>query len=110
MEQLINRIRFFHFISGVLVSQQADPVCGHCKAFANTVRWTVEGISNLQAGEASEKGRVPQEILLLLSEAGRKTADISVADDAVGQKKAGNCMMPKGLCFVKIPKSIMEKL
>lgn len=106
MEQLINRIRFFHLISGVLVSQQADPLCGRCKAFANTVMWAREGISKTRSDEI----KLPQDILMLLSEAERRTTAIIVPVDAMGQKKAGNCMMPKGICFVKIPKSIMEEL
>lgn len=104
MEQLVNRIRFFHFISGVLVSQQADPVCGRCKAFANTVRWTREGISGMEAVG------LPGEIPGLLSEAQRRMEDIAVPEDAVGQKRAGNCRMPQGVCFIKIPKSILEKI
>jgi hypothetical protein len=108
MENLINRIRFLHFMSGVLVNQQADPVCGHCKAFANTVRWTREGISSEEASRASEK--LTAEILRLLSEAQRRTAGIVVPEDTVGQKKTGNCRMPEGVCFVKIAKSILERL
>jgi hypothetical protein len=108
MEHLINRIRFFHFISGVLLNQQADPICGHCKAFANTVRWTREGISSEEAGSAS--GKLPAEVLRLLSEAQRRMAGIVVSEDTVGQKKAGNCKMPEGVCFVKIAKSILERL
>ena len=108
MDQLINRIRFLHFMSGVLVNQQADPICGHCKAFANTVRWTREGISREEAGSAS--GKLPDDILRLLSEAQRRMAGIVVPEDTVGQKKAGNCKMPEGVCFVKIPKSILERL
>jgi hypothetical protein len=106
MEKLISRIRYFHFISGVLVSQQADPLCSHCKAFANTVTWTREGISKTRPDGI----KIPQDILMLLSEAEQRTTAIIVPVDAMGQKKAGNCMMPKGVCFVKIPKSIMEKL
>jgi hypothetical protein len=108
MEHLINRIRFFHFIAGVLLNQQTDPICGHCKAFANTVRWTREGISSQEAGRASEN--LSDEVLRLLSESHRRVAGILVPEDTVGQKKAGNCKMPEGVCFVKIPKSILERL
>ena len=105
MDQLINRIRFFHFISGVLINQSEDPVCGRCKAFANTVRWTREGISTLQGN-----GEIPDQILRLLSDAQRMASGIVVPEDTVGQKKAGNCRMPQGVCFVKASKSILEKL
>ncbi len=108
MEHLINRVRFYHFISGVLLNQQADPVCGHCKAFVNTVRWTREGIASEEAGRDSQK--FTTEILRLLSEAQRRTAGITVSENAVGQKKAGNCKLPEGVCFVKIPKSLLERL
>ena len=110
MEQMINRIRFFHFISGVLANRGADPFCAQCKAFANTVKWTREGMSGEDIRSAQEKGELPDEILELLSEAQRISSAIKVSEDSVGQKKAGNCAMPPGVCFVKIPKSIMEKI
>lgn len=108
MEELINRIRFCHFISGVLLNQQADPICRQCKAFANTVRWTQEGISNDENAAASKQ--LPREILGLFFEARRRLSDFAVSEDAGGQKKAGNCKMPRGVCFVKIPKSVLEKM
>jgi hypothetical protein len=108
MENLINRVRFFNFISGVLLNQQADPICSHCKAFVNTVRWTREGISGEEASRDVEK--MTAEILRLLSEAQRRTAGIAVSENAVGQKKAGNCKLPEGVCFVKIPKSLLERV
>lgn len=107
---MINRIRFFHFISGVLDNRQEDPLCGHCKAFANTVRWTREGIFGSEISDASKTGRLPDKIVELLSEAQRVSSGIMVSEDCTGQKKAGNCSMPPGVCFVKIPKSIMEKI
>lgn len=110
MEDLINRIRFFHFISGLLANQQADPLCANCKAFANTARWTMEVMSGEEIRSAQERGKLPDQILGLLSEARRISSGIKVSEDSVGQKKAGNCRMPPGVCFVKIPKSIVEKI
>lgn len=110
MEDLINRIRFFHYISGVLVKRQSDPLCGYCRAFANTVRWTGEGISNIESGEVLKEGAIPGGIIELLWEAKRMTSGISVPENTVGQKKEGNCRMPAGVCFVKISKSVLERI
>ncbi|MBI5211742.1 MAG: hypothetical protein HY957_00020 [Nitrospirae bacterium] len=46
----------------------------------------------------------------ILSEAKKILTGLKIIEDAVGQKKAGNCKMPEGVCFVKLSKSILEKI
>lgn len=110
MSDLCNQIRFFHYISHVLQGQQADPLCCKCKAFVNTVLRIEENIAEWESAHAGEIVDLPGDIRLLLTEAREEIAVIKRPEDAEGQKKAGNCAMPEGVCFVKTSKGIREKI
>ena len=110
MADFINQIRFCHFISGVLYNQQSDPLCCNCKAFVNTVKKMRDALSELNSICVKNAGDIPAETFHILEEAQARTDLITISEDAVGQKKAGKCRMPEGVCFVKISKSILEKL
>ena len=110
MAELVNQIRYFHFISGVLEHQQADPLCSKCKAFANTLDRMKEGIVELESGHTERIHTLPGELLRLLEEASARIDGIKPPEDAVGQKKAGNCKMPEGVCFIKLSKAVLDKI
>ncbi len=110
MAKLINHIRYYHYVSSVLEGKQADTLCSACKAFANTTARTQEGLAELECSRADEIKALPADILRLLNEARSKLATIRMPKDAVGQKKAGNCKMPEGVCFIKISKAVFDKI
>ena len=110
MAELINRIRFYNFISGVLLHQQSDPLCSNCKAFANTAKRMKENISELESAHVEKMHTLQGEMLHILEEAHNRIARIKTFEDAVGQKKAGNCRLPEGVCFIKLSKSILDKI
>ena len=110
MVELINRIRYYHFISGVLSHQQSDPLCSKCKAFANTSKRVQEGISELESLHVGKLHILPVELLGLLEETRDSLELINLPGDAVGQKTAGSCHMPEGVCFIKLPKAILERI
>ncbi len=110
MSEIINRIRFYHYISFVLSNQQKDPLCGMCKAYANTVLAMSEGLSLLEGEHNDEITAVAPQVAQLLEEARGKIKAIDAPKDSVGQKKAGNCKMPEGVCFVKSSKAILNRL
>ena len=105
---ILNEIRFYHYISGVLVSQQADPLCRVCKAFSNSVVTMREGITELEGSGAIDG--LPEELKLLLEESRDRIFAIETLDNATGQKKTGNCKMPEGVCFVKTSKAILTRI
>lgn len=105
--EISNRVRFYYYISGVLEKQQSDPLCGICKAFANSVRIAREDIGEF---ERTQEGTLPGELQGLLFRAKKTLAELNPPVDAIGQKKAGNCKMPEGICFVKTSKAIIEKI
>jgi len=110
MVELINRIRYYHFITGVLAHQQSDPLCSKCKAFVNTSERVKEGITELEGLHVEKFHILPGEFLGLLEETRDSLELINLPGDAVGQKKAGICRMPEGVCFIKLPKAILERV
>ena len=107
---LSNEIRYHHFISGVLSRQQSDPFCGRCKAFVNSGAAAKESMEEFERAHSGEIARLSEELRTALSEAKRTLAALDPPADAVGQKKAGNCTLPQGVCFVKLSKAISEKI
>lgn len=110
MAELINQIRFYCFISGVLHNQQSDPLCKNCKAFANTVKRMKESITELKSLHIEKMHTLPGEMLHIFEEAQERIGRIKIFEDAVGQKKAGNCRLPEGVCFIKLSKAIVYKV
>ena len=110
MTDLINQIRFYHFISGVLHNQLSDPLCSNCKAFANTVKRMKENIIGLKSVHVENMHTLSGEMLHILEESQDRIGRIKTLEDAVGQKKAGNCRLPEGVCFIERSKAIVDKL
>jgi hypothetical protein len=102
----ITEIRYYHFMAGVLVRQQYDPFCSICKAFTNSVRAVREGLAEVEERRASEISTLPEEHMQLLIVARKAFSGLQPDPDAVGQKKAGNCRLPQGICFVKSSKAL----
>jgi len=105
--ECISEIRYYHFMAGVLAQQQQDPFCSICKAFTNSVRAVREGISGLEERMASEVGAMPEEQVQLLTVASRALTGLHPDPEAAGQKKAGNCRLPEGICFIKSSKVLI---
>jgi len=110
MSRLINQIRFYHYIAGVLTVQQADPLCGICKAYANTISAMREGFTELEKNHADTFGLLPADVVLLFEEARRSIMALRMPEGAEGQKKAGKCQMPEGVCFIKSSKAMLSKI
>ena len=107
MQQLIDRIRFYHYISAVLENQVTDPLCSKCKACANSVRAMKEGLKELKSEDPAS---LPPEIKNLFKQAQDRIYAVKTAEAAEGQKTAGNCRLPKGVCFVKSSKALLKAL
>jgi hypothetical protein len=106
----ISEIRYYRFMSGVLAYQQYDPFCRMCRAFTNSVRALREGIAGLEGDRASEVRSLPEEMTQLLVEAKKTLAGLHLDPEAAGQKKAGNCKLREGVCFVKSSKALIRNL
>ncbi|HYQ47725.1 MAG TPA: hypothetical protein VEP69_01555 [Thermodesulfovibrionales bacterium] len=106
----ITEIRYYHFMAGVLAQQQQDPFCNRCRAFTNCVRLIREGIAELEEQRTPEIGTLPEEQSLLLIAARKALSGLQPDPDAIGQKKAGNCRLPEGICFVKLSKALKNSM
>ena len=106
----ISEIRYYHFMAGVLTHQQHDSFCRMCRAFTNSVRALNEGIAGLEGSRAFEIGSLQKEMTQLLADAKRALAGLHPDPEAAGQKKAGNCRLPEGICFVKSSKALLRSM
>ena len=97
-----NRIRYYHYITGVLIRQQGDPWCSRCKAFSNSIRDVKESMDAFQQDYLSQLQHAPAVSVSLLREATSAFGALIPPVDAKGQKKEGNCKLPEGVCFVKL--------
>lgn len=107
---MINRIRYVYFMSGVLAGQQHDPFCSRCKACANTLARIREMLAEVEQEAAARPEGLSQESRILAALARTRLETVNVPEDAVGQKKAGNCRLPEGVCFVKSSKKLADLL
>ncbi|TAN40901.1 MAG: hypothetical protein EPN25_06105 [Nitrospirae bacterium] len=105
-----NRIRYYHFMAGVLAKQAEDPLCSICRAFENSVRSIRESLAGFEAGSAEELKEISPGLKELHDETRLCLAGIRTPVNAEGQKKAGRCKMPEGVCFVKTSKALIERI
>jgi len=95
MAEFINEIRYFHFISGVLVHQQADPLCSKCKAFANTAERMKEAISELESVHGEKMHTLSPDLLSMLEDARDRMERIRPPVDAVDRRRPATAECPK---------------
>ena len=105
-----NRVRTYAYLARVFKNQQADPFCRACKALVNSVTAARESLTQMEADRAEELRGLPPHFAQLLIEAQKTLASISLPENAAGQKKAGNCRLPEGVCFVKTALAVLQKL
>ena len=108
--EMQNQLRGYSFLLGVLRNQQADPYCGACSAFANSLQKVREGLAAFEAAnEEALRGPAP-EFLRLLEAARAGLRELQPPAAPSGQKKAGKCRLPQGICFVKSSLALLEKI
>ncbi len=108
--ELLNHVRAYLYLSKVLTNQQHDLFCGRCSAWNNTLNNTRIALRQFEAEQVTELSRLSTEAGVLLAEARSRLAGVANAVDPVGQKKAGNCKLPQGVCFVKASLALLEKV
>ena len=107
---IVSQVRGYHFMLGVFRNQQADPYCSVCSAFANTLRAAKESFAKLEAEHADALGALPHPFAGMLVETRAGMSTLSGPVEPTGQKKAGNCKLPQGVCFIKAPFSILQQI
>ena len=106
----VNQVRAYHFLLGVLRSQQYDPFCKGCSALFNTINAVRDGLMKFE-GERAADGKNPHEgIARLFADAKAGLSALELPHNPAGQKKAGNCKLPEGVCFVKSSLALIQKV
>jgi hypothetical protein len=108
--ELLNRVRSFHYLVGVLTNQQRDLYCGQCSAWNNTLNNARETLKQFGAEHEAELRNLSSEVVALLAETHSRLAGLANVAHPAGQKKAGNCKLPEGVCFVKASRFLLEKV
>jgi hypothetical protein len=108
--KLVNNVRGYYYLSGVLMNQMRDPFCHICKAFVNTSTAAQQSLTDFERSEGAEIQGLPAELQRIFAEAKTALAGVVLPDNAVGQKKAGNCKLPEGVCFVKSARALLQNL
>jgi hypothetical protein len=108
--ELVNQVRGHHFLLGVFRIRQADPYCAVCSAFANTLKAARESLASLESGNADALRALAPEFNTMMAEAREGLAALQSPENPSGQKKAGNCKLPEGVCFLKAPFALVQKI
>ena len=108
--ELLNQVRAYHYLAGVLTNQQRDLFCHRCSAWNNTLNNAREALTQFEAGHAAELRTLSPEAAALLTETRSRLSGLVNATNPAGQKKAGNCKLPEGVCFVKASRALLEKV
>lgn len=108
--ELLNHLRAYHYLTGVLANQQHDLFCGRCSAWNNTLNSIREALKQFEAVHAAELRSLSPEAAVLLAETRSRLAGLANAANPAGQKKAGKCKLPEGVCFVKASRALLEKV
>jgi hypothetical protein len=108
--ELLNQVRGHHFLLGVFTSRQADPYCGVCSAFANTIKAARENLAALETENADRLRSLSPEFSAMMAETRSGLAAMPSPANPSGQKKAGNCKLPEGVCFIKASFALVQKI
>jgi hypothetical protein len=108
--ELLNQVRAYHYLVNVLTNQQRDLFCHACSAWNNTLNNTREAFKQFEAGHAAGLRALSPEAQTLLAETRSRLAGLVNAANPAGQKKAGNCKLPEGVCFVKLSRAVLDSV
>jgi hypothetical protein len=107
---LVNQVRAFNFILGLLRNRQNDPRCGKCLSFAKNTETVKNKVMEFEKANSSEKGNLPEEFQGQFTELYELIGSIHEPDNPVGQRKSGNCDFPEKICIVQESMALYERL
>jgi hypothetical protein len=108
--ELLNKVRGYHFMLGAFINQQKDPYCKACSAFANTLKAAREGFSRFEAENGEALKALSPEFGRIMAETRTGMSIFEGPAVPSGQKKAGNCKLPQGVCFVKASFALIQQI
>jgi hypothetical protein len=108
--ELMNQVRGYHFLLGVFRNQQKDPYCNVCSAFANTLRAARETFATFESEHNEALKVLTPEFGGMLAGTRAGLSTLQSPTDPSGQKKAGNCKLPQGMCFIKASFAFVQQI
>ncbi|MEK6745044.1 MAG: hypothetical protein AABZ15_15625 [Nitrospirota bacterium] len=108
--ELLNQVRGHHFMLGVFKNQQQDPYCSACSAFANTLKAARESVAKLEAEHSDAFKALSPEYGSMMAETRTGLSILQGPADPSGQKRAGNCKLPQGVCFIKASFALVQQI
>jgi hypothetical protein len=108
--ELLNQARGYHFMLGVFRNQQKDPYCIACSAFANTLKAVRESFARFETEHGEAIKALSPEFSRIMAETRTGMSILQGPPDPSGQKKAGNCKLPQGVCFVKASFALIQQI
>jgi hypothetical protein len=106
----MNQARGYACLSGMLKNQQADTFCRSCSSFLNTLAAAKENMAKFEVQYDEEIKNLPGQFSRLYADAKSGIAVMQQPEHPLGQKKAGNCKLPEGVCFTKSALALLQKI
>lgn len=107
---LLNQLRSFNFVLGLLLNQQNDPLCCKCLSFAKNTETVKKKFMEFEKSCYSEKGNLSDKFHGQFTKLYELIGSIIEPDNPVGQRKSGNCKFPESICIVKESVALYERL
>jgi hypothetical protein len=76
----------------------------------NTLKTVKEQVSAFEIQHAAELKKIPGDFAGLFAATQSGIPALQQPEHPVGQKKAGNCKLPEGVCFLKSSLAILQKV
>lgn len=108
--EIVNQVRGYHFLLGVFKNQGKDPYCSVCSAFANTLRSAQDNLAKFESEHAAALAALSPQFQSMLAETRGGLSSLPAPSAPTGQKKAGNCKLPQGVCFLKASFSLIQQI
>jgi hypothetical protein len=105
---IINKIRAFYFMSGLLKLQQTDPRCSVCKSRKEIAEELIERFKKFK--EYTNFDPIPEIFKNKLKDIEDILSQLKLPEKPIPQRKEGNCHFPDKKCLVKECFEVFEDL
>ncbi len=108
--EITDQIRGFCLMSTMLENRVSDPYCSACNSFNAALTEAKDMIKKFESQNKADIGALIDDFPVIFMEAKKLIASIEPSNSAIGQKKAGNCTLPDGICYSKMSLSTVKKI
>lgn len=105
---LINKVRAFYFMSGLLKLQGTDPRCSVCKSRKEVAEEIIEDFQRFKAEVKLEE--IPEIFRSKFEAVDEILSALKLPEKPIPQRKEGGCHFPDKTCLVKECEEIFEDL